>query len=119
MGWGQVRAHRIPEATFRWMRPEAERGDTVGAALALRAGVPSRIVVCLLVAACRHPRATHPPIPAPCTAERVGSVELIGGSADDVPQLVVLAGTLDNPARTDRIAQVSTELLRGRGYPRA
>ena len=77
------------------------------------------IFVCLCVAACRHPQATYPPIKAACSDARVGSVIVEGGSRDDVPQLAVLAGTLDNGERTERIAQVSTELLRGRGYPRA
>jgi outer membrane protein assembly factor BamA len=97
----------------------ADRGLSAGAKLALRAGVQRSILVCLCVAACRHPQATYPPIAAACSDDRVGSVIVDGGSRDDVPQLAVLAGTLDNPERTERIAAVSTELLRGRGYPRA
>lgn len=42
-----------------------------------------------------------------------------GADRDDVPQLAVLEGTLDNPERTERIAALSTELLRARGYAKA
>ena len=42
-----------------------------------------------------------------------------GGTRDDVPQLAILAGTLDNAERTERIASVSAQVLRERGYPRA
>jgi outer membrane protein assembly factor BamA len=61
----------------------------------------------------------YPALAATCSAARVGKVIVVGGNRDDVPQLAVLEGTLDNPERTDRIAAVSAELLRGRGYPRA
>ena len=77
------------------------------------------LTLCLCLVACRHPRATYLPLEAPCSADRVGRVVVAGGSREDVPQLAVLEGTLDNPARTERIAAVSTELLRARGYARA
>jgi outer membrane protein assembly factor BamA len=77
------------------------------------------IFVCLCVAACRHPQAAYAPIASICSEERVGKVIVEGGSRDEVPQLAVLEGTLDNGERTDRIATVSAELLRARGYPRA
>lgn len=77
------------------------------------------IAVCLAVAACRQPEATYPPIEVPCSAARIGDVIVDGGSAADVPQLAVLAGTLDNAARTARIAAASEELLHARGYPAA
>jgi outer membrane protein assembly factor BamA len=77
------------------------------------------IFVCLGSVACRHPQATFPAIPSACSEARVGKVIVEGGNRDHVPQLAVLEGTLDNPERTDRIASVSTELLRARGYPRA
>jgi outer membrane protein assembly factor BamA len=100
----------------------ADREHSAGANLALGASVTSArrlLSVCLCAAACRHPAATYAPIQPVCTGARVGRVLVDGGSRDDVPQLVVLEGTLDNPERTERIAAVSTELLRGRGYPRA
>ena len=87
--------------------------------LALRATVLRWIVIAAGVSGCRHPEATYPAIAAPCTTERVGTVIVEGGTAEDVPQLAVLEGTLDNAERTARIAQVSSELLRARGYPRA
>jgi outer membrane protein assembly factor BamA len=81
--------------------------------------VQRSILVCLCLAACRHPEATYPPIARACTDARIGKVIVEGGSREDVPQLAVLEGTLDNPERTERIASVSAELLRARGYPRA
>lgn len=77
------------------------------------------ILLCICVAACRHPQATYPAIAAPCTDARVGNVIVVGGTRDDVPQLAVLAGTLDNTERTERIAGVSAQALRDRGFPRA
>jgi outer membrane protein assembly factor BamA len=80
------------------------------------------ILLCISVAACRHPQdaaATFPAVATVCSEARIGAVIVEGGTADDVPQLAVLQGTLDNPDRAARIAQVSAEQLRGRGYPRA
>jgi outer membrane protein assembly factor BamA len=80
------------------------------------------ILLCICAAACRSPRATptlYPALAPTCNAARVGNVVVEGGAVSDVPQLAVLAGTLDNPERTDRIAAVSAELLRDRGFPRA
>lgn len=123
MGWGQVRAHRILEATFRWRGRLPVRGVRAGARLAPGAHVPTiakqPILLCLCLAACRHPQATYPPITAACTDERIGKVVVEGGEAADVPQLAVLEGTLDRPERTERIAEVSAQLLRVRGYSRA
>lgn len=77
------------------------------------------IVLCLAVAACRQPEATYPPIAVPCNDARIGNVIVEGGGPEDVPQLAVLAGTLDNAARTARVAAASEELLHARGYPGA
>jgi outer membrane protein assembly factor BamA len=78
------------------------------------------ICLCISVAACRHPQvSTYEPIATACTEGRVGNVIVEGGTADDVPQLAVLQGTLDNPERAERIAAVSAEQLRDRGFPRA
>jgi hypothetical protein len=59
------------------------------------------------------------PLPIACAAERVGKVTVIGATAADVPQLAVLEGTLDDAARAARIAAISTEMLRARGYAHA
>ncbi|HEU4613015.1 MAG TPA: M48 family metalloprotease, partial [Kofleriaceae bacterium] len=71
------------------------------------------------MAACRQPEATYPPIAVPCNDARIGNVIVEGGGPEDVPQLAVLAGTLDNAARTARVAAASEELLHARGYPGA
>lgn len=78
-----------------------------------------RIVVVLLLAACPGRPTSLAPLPLTCATDRVGKVTVIGGTAADVPQLAILEGTLDDAARTDRIATLSTELLRTRGYARA
>lgn len=59
------------------------------------------------------------PVATACEDGRIGKVMIEGGSAADVPQLAVLEGTLDDPERTERIAKVSTDLLRARGYAHA
>ncbi len=77
------------------------------------------IAASLTLVAC-HPAATPvAPAVARCEDGRVGKVAIEGGTTADVPQLAVLEGTLDDPARTQRIASVSTDLLRARGYARA
>ena len=58
-------------------------------------------------------------MPIACATDRIGKVTVVGATAEDVPQLAVLEGTLDDAARTARIAAVSTEVLRARGYARA
>src|SRR5207237_2718373 len=63
--------------------------------------------------------ASYPKTTAPCWADRIGSVTVSGAPAAAVAQLAVLEGTLDEPARTDRIAQVALDALRGQGYSRA
>src|SRR5688572_12855192 len=50
---------------------------------------------------------------------RVGTVTVTGAAPKDVPALAVLAGTVDDRARTERVAAAATESLRFRGYPRA
>lgn len=73
----------------------------------------------LCLVAC-HPEATaRAPLPLACSDDRVGSVTIEGGSRADVPELVVLEGTLDDPARTTRTVKVAKDLLHARGYSRA
>lgn len=52
----------------------------------------------------------------PCSSHRVGQVTVTGAPTAAVPQLVVLEGTLDDPERTERIAQVAADGLRAQGY---
>lgn len=78
-----------------------------------------RLVPALLLVACHHGSTGRPPAPIACAEGRVGKVTVDGGTAEDVPQLAVLEGTLDDEARTERITKVSAELLRARGYARA
>ena len=56
---------------------------------------------------------------APCVFNRVGEVTVTGAPRDAVPQLTVLEGTLDDPERTARLAEVATGALHARGYARA
>lgn len=77
------------------------------------------VVASLCLAACHPGAASRPAVDVACTADRVGRVTVEGGKAADVPQLAVLEGTLDDAARTERIANVSADLLRVRGYVRA
>jgi outer membrane protein assembly factor BamA len=55
----------------------------------------------------------------PCAFNRVGDVTVTGAPRNAVPELAVLEGTLDDPERTDRIAEIATSALRARGYARA
>jgi outer membrane protein assembly factor BamA len=78
-----------------------------------------RAAVAVLLAACQPAPTRLAPLPIACAADRVGKVTVVGGTRADVPQLAVLEGTLDDAARTDRIAKLATEVLRARGYARA
>jgi outer membrane protein assembly factor BamA len=73
----------------------------------------------VILAACHGAPTNVAPRPLTCGPDRIGKVTVIGGTAADVPQLAVLEGTLDDGARTDRVATLATELLRARGYARA
>jgi outer membrane protein assembly factor BamA len=54
-----------------------------------------------------------------CAFNRIGEVTVTGAPRDAVPQLVVLEGTVDDPARTSRIAEIAVGALRTAGYARA
>ena len=58
-------------------------------------------------------------IAATCSTDRVGTVTVTGATRAAVPALVVLEGTLDDAARSARIAQSATESLHWRGYAQA
>jgi outer membrane protein assembly factor BamA len=73
----------------------------------------------IVLFACHGVPAPHPPLTAGCSPSRVGRVIVEGAAASEVAPLAVLEGTLDDPPRTARIADVAAELLRARGYSRA
>jgi outer membrane protein assembly factor BamA len=50
---------------------------------------------------------------------RISEVQVIGAPRDAVPQLAVLEGTVDDPDRTERVAQLALRDLRSRGYAAA
>ena len=70
------------------------------------------------LAACRAPEG-YAPVAVPCAFNRIGEVTVRGAPREAVPQLAVLEGTYDDPARTDRVAEIATRALRARGYARA
>jgi hypothetical protein len=73
----------------------------------------------ILLVACHGARAPHPPLTAGCSPSRVGQVTVEGAAAAEVAPLAVLEGTLDDPPRAARVAEVAAELLRARGFARA
>lgn len=74
------------------------------------------LVTLSVLAAC-HAEAIRPPaLAAPCASHRVGEVTVTGAPRGAVPQLAVLEGTLDDPERTERMAQLATDRLRAQGY---
>ena len=73
----------------------------------------------VLCAACHGGISPRPPVAASCRADRIGAVTITGAAPAEVAPLAVLEGTLDDPDRTARTAQVATDLLHTQGYPRA
>lgn len=79
-----------------------------------------RPFVCIVLVACGSRPAPHAPvIAAPCTQARVGQVLVVGAERSEVAALAVLEGTLDDPARTERITRAALDALRFRGYAQA
>jgi outer membrane protein assembly factor BamA len=81
--------------------------------------VRPRLLALTVLAACRVAPSEYPPVATPCAFNRVGDVTVTGAPRDAVPQLTVLEGTIDDPERTARIAEIATRALRSRGYARA
>lgn len=77
------------------------------------------VLLALALGACHPAAAPREPLPLVCADDRVGKVTIEGGTRGDVPELAVLEGTLDDAERTDRIVNVSADLLHARGYSRA
>jgi hypothetical protein len=78
-----------------------------------------RYSLALTVLACHAAPTGRPPIAAACGPNRVGRVTIEHATAAEVAPLAVLEGTLDDPARTARIAEVAAKRLRARGWPDA
>jgi outer membrane protein assembly factor BamA len=76
-------------------------------------------VLAVSAGACRSAARDRPAIAAPCAPGRIGEVRVTGAALADVPALAVLQGTLDDPARTERVVAAALEALRWRGYARA
>src|SRR5579872_541685 len=98
---------------------QAVRGLAPGTRLAGGRLVPLRWLIWTLLAACRTAPvglyAREAPA-VPCSSHRVGQVTVTGAPASAVPQLAVLAGTIDDPERTERVARVTADALRAQGY---
>lgn len=79
-----------------------------------------RVLPLILLASCgelpRDEVVRYAAVAAPCDGHRVSAVRVSGATADDVPQLAVLEGTLDEPARAERLAELAERSLRSRGY---
>lgn len=75
-------------------------------------------VVWLGVISCggAKPPPAHVPVAAPCSDMRIGKVLVSGAASTDVPALAVLAGTIEDPPRTNRIVAAATDALRFRGF---
>jgi len=80
--------------------------------------VRAHLLVLALVA-CHVPPPDRAVVAGRCAFNRIGEVTVTGAPRDAVPQLVVLEGTVDDPPRTERIAQTATAALRTAGYAQA
>ncbi len=72
----------------------------------------------LLLVAC-HGGPGPAPVATRCAADRIGAVRVEGAPRSLLAPLTVLEGTLDDPARTERVAQLALEGLRARGHAKA
>lgn len=79
----------------------------------------AQLFVLTALASCRAAAGGYAPVAVPCAFNRIGDVTVTGAPRDTVPQLTVLEGTIDDPERTDRIAEIALRALRARGYARA
>ena len=73
----------------------------------------------VLVIGCRPSEVAYPALAQDCSPTRIGKVTVQGATLADIAPLAVLEGAFDDSDRTDRIAEVATELFHVRGYPRA
>ncbi|HET9989816.1 MAG TPA: hypothetical protein VFQ65_14890, partial [Kofleriaceae bacterium] len=77
------------------------------------------ILAAIVIIGCRPSEVAYPALGADCSSTRIGKVTVQGATLSDVAPLAVLEGAFDDTERTDRIAEVATELFHVRGYPRA
>lgn len=77
------------------------------------------IVTAVVIIGCRPAEVSYPAIARDCSPTRIGKVTVEGAPVADVAPIAVLEGTFDDQDRTARVAEVATELLQVRGYPRA
>jgi outer membrane protein assembly factor BamA len=85
-----------------------------GAPLAEASGVRALLGLTVLAACAVSPGRAQ--VAAPCSSHRIGAVTVAGAPREAVAQLAVLEGTVDEPDRTERIAQIATRALRAAGY---
>lgn len=86
----------------------------------MRLGLMAYVIWLGVISCGGSPRApARPPIAAPCSVMRVGTVAITGAPRTQVAALAVLEGTIDDRVRTDRIVAVAAERLRALGYARA
>lgn len=110
-------ADRLSRSARGAMGRRGNHAVIAGASLAEPTGV--RLYLVLGLAACASPHLRPEPVVATCSTERVGSVTVTGAARSMVPALAVLEGTLDDPARTARVARAATEALHWRGFAQA
>lgn len=79
----------------------------------------AHVLTLTALAGCHVAPSGYAPVVTPCAFNRIGTVTVTGAPRDAVPQLAVLAGTFDDPERTERIAEIAASALRSRGYARA
>jgi outer membrane protein assembly factor BamA len=77
------------------------------------------VLAAIVIIGCRPSEVAYPALAADCSPTRIGKVTVQGASLSDIAPLAVLEGAFDDSDRTDRIAEVATELFHVRGYPRA
>lgn len=79
----------------------------------------ARAAALAAVVSCRVAPEPYPAVAVPCAFHRIGQVVVTGAPREAVPQLAVLEGTLDDPERTARVAELAAANLVARGYPGA
>lgn len=94
---------------------------SAGLALADALLLSSRVRAALLLAALAgcHGGPGPAELPPPCAADRIGAVVVEGAPRALLAPLTVLEGTLDDPERTERVAQLALEGLRVLGHAKA
>jgi outer membrane protein assembly factor BamA len=73
----------------------------------------------IVIIGCRPSEVAYPALAPDCSTTRISKVTVTGATLTDIAPLAVLEGAFDDSERTDRIADVATELFHVRGYPRA